>query len=393
MPPNGCVKPEPTAPTCPRNPILRSFHLHEQIQELPQWPQAMPAEGFVWLALQRHELQDQLAQVQSQLLALAGGTLVDLHISDLLNPQLPSQYGYTSWYDLLVFRRLATHTGPEPTPEDTPPLATGAAGAHGGAPTLPGLDTRPVGFAVFDRVLLSVHPEDCPLPEHFAQRLAQLGPQGGTATEGRGAVNRLPPSPADLMVRMVNHLVDGYLDLRRVLSRQSDQLQRELLDRRQPFHHWQSLLRARNVLHQLENISEDQRSAMQEWIDALADWPLPEEAHALREREVLRVRSRDVLEHIERVLSHVRRIESVSEGAVQMHFSLQGNRTNDIMRTLTALTAVFLPLNLITGIFGMNFDTLPLIHLPLGFWITCGLMVAVVVVLLWVFRRRRYLDD
>ena len=68
------------------------------------------------------------------------------------------------------------------------------------------------------------------------------------------------------------------------------------------------------------------------------------------------MRSRDVLEHIERVLSHVRRLESSAETAVQMHFSAQSNRTNDIMRTLTVLTAIFLPLNLVTGFFGMNFE-------------------------------------
>ena len=75
-----------------------------------------------------------------------------------------------------------------------------------------------------------------------------------------------------------------------------------------------------------------------------------------REREQLRVRSRDVLEHIERVLSHVRRLEASSETAVQMHFSEQSNRTNNIMRALTVLTAIFLPLNLVTGFFGMNFE-------------------------------------
>jgi magnesium transporter len=93
------------------------------------------------------------------------------------------------------------------------------------------------------------------------------------------------------------------------------------------------------------------------------------------------------------VLGHVRRLESSAEGAVQMHFSAQGSRTNDIMRTLTVLTAVFLPLNLITGIFGMNFDALPLIHARTGFWIAFGLMMAVLAGLLWWFRRQRYLGD
>ena len=56
-------------------------------------------------------------------------------------------------------------------------------------------------------------------------------------------------------------------------------------------------------------------------------------------------------EHIERVLSHVQRLETSAEGAVQLHFSALSNRTNSIMRTLTVLTAIFLPLNLIIGIF------------------------------------------
>ena len=105
------------------------------------------------------------------------------------------------------------------------------------------------------------------------------------------------------------------------------------------------------------------------------------------------MRSRDVLEHIERVLGHVRRLEQSAETAVQMHFSALGHRTNDIMRTLTVLTAIFMPLNLITGFFGMNFDALPLIHSATGIWVAVGLMAAVGVGLLVFFRRQRYLGS
>jgi Mg2+ and Co2+ transporter CorA len=74
-----------------------------------------------------------------------------------------------------------------------------------------------------------------------------------------------------------------------------------------------------------------------------------------------------------------------------MHFSDLGQRTNEIMRTLTVLTAVFLPLNLITGIFGMNFDALPLIHNTTGFWIALGLMLTLGGGLGAFFWRKRYL--
>jgi len=61
------------------------------------------------------------------------------------------------------------------------------------------------------------------------------------------------------------------------------------------------------------------------------------------------------------------------------------------MRTLTALTAIFLPLNLIAGIFGMNFELLPLTHQAAGFWWTVGSMGVIAIALGIVFWRKRYL--
>jgi Mg2+ and Co2+ transporter CorA len=294
-------------------------------------------------------------------------------VADLLNNQLPSHYDYTSWYDLLVFRRLAAGAGSAALFVDD---------AHGtmasAKKALESIDTSPVGFAVLDRVLITVHPTDCAVRDFFSQRLA-------------GAGARLPASPADLMLRMVNHMVDSYLDLRRLLTRQLGYLQQQLFDPKSQFSDWQMLLDSRNALHLLEDTCEDQRAAVQEWIDALDEWPETADAGARRDRELLRVRSRDVLEHVERVLSHVRRLEQSAETAVQMHFSALGHRTNDIMRTLTVLTAVFLPLNLITGFFGMNFESLPLIHSGLGFWVAFLLMLAVGGGLALFFWRKRYL--
>jgi Mg2+ and Co2+ transporter CorA len=84
-------------------------------------------------------------------------------------------------------------------------------------------------------------------------------------------------------------------------------------------------------------------------------------------------------------------MEQSAETAVQMHFSAQSHRTNDIMRTLTAVTAIFLPLNLITGFFGMNFEFMPVIHSPTGFWLTFSTMVLIVLVVLVLFVRHQYL--
>ena len=355
---------------------MRIFHIDgDRFTELPALPAAAPASGYLWVGIGRSAFEQTLPMVQAALEHWTGGQLVDLHVSDLLNAQLPSHFDYTSWYDMLVFRRLAA--GLAGSGQTTLGHLDGASR---------GIDTSPVGFVVFDQVLLTVHPSDCQVRDFFANRLEQQTSTGEPRTS-----TRMPTSPADLMLRMVNHIVDSYLDLRRLLTRQLDEWQQELFSPSGRFDGWKTMLNSRNQLHVLEDTCEDQRAAVTEWIDALDELPPAVEPGPQRERELLRVRSRDVLEHIERVLTHVRRLESSAEAAVQMHFSAQSNRTNDIMRTLTVLTAIFMPLNLVTGFFGMNFEGLPLIHSMRGFWVTFVLMLMLGVGMSWFFWRKRYL--
>ncbi len=370
---------------------MRVFHLAEQgIGESAVLPAMLPVRGFVWIALERREFEALQPEVQSCLQALCGSRLVDLHVSDLLNRQLPSHYDYTAQYDLLVFRRLAHGRPNEEEQADPAPAAR-----RRGPPVLRRIDTSPVGFALFDRLLLTVHPADCAVREGYAARLLAQAAQGKAeaAEPGRSAAVRfMPTSSADLMLRLVGYMVDGYLELRRELARQLDHWQAELLAPQTRFHNWGSLLQARQTLHQLDEICEDQRSAIQDWIEALNGWTAEPTPQGVQELDLLKVRSRDVLEHVERVVHHVHRLEQSAEVAVQMHFSAQGHRTNEIMRVLTVLTAIFLPLNLIAGIFGMNFDFIPLLHLQAGFWLAMAAMAAIALGLGFYFWRKRYLE-
>ena len=368
---------------------MRIFHIQSSsVTETPDLEAltqgGMPEQGHIWVACARSEFEMMQTTIQAMLQTLCGLQLVDLHISDLKNNQLPSHYDYTSQYDLLVFRRLAAGSTPTDLAHPGEPVAHEA--PRSGPPILRRIDTNPVGFAIFDRVLLTVHPTDCAIRDTYAAKLLHAA-----SVESRAAGVHLPTSPADLMLRIVNQMVDGYLALRRELTRQLDHWQAELIHPGTRFNNWGSLLDARLSLHQLDEICEDQRTCIQDWIEALKTWPDATTPTGQRERDLLQVRSRDVLEHIERVVHHVRRLEQSTETAVQMHFSVQGSRTNDIMRTLTVITAIFLPLNLITGFFGMNFDALPLIHRQTGLWWALGTMVIIACALGIFFWRKRYL--
>lgn len=375
----------------------------QHVQDALAMPRALPENGFVWVACSRTFFASEQNQIQQSLQNLTGHNLLDLHISDLLNAQLPSRFDLTSHYDVLVFRRLASAN--RDTEINEVSGLKKIKGKLSGPPALRRVDTNPIGFAVFDKVLLSVHPDDCAIREAYASRLMAASqdvqqteivktPQNAksdTSDDRSTGARGIPVSPADMMLRMVSQVVDVYLDLRRELTRQLDHWQAELINPDTRFNNWSALLEARLSLHHLDEICEDQRSAMQDWLESLNTWTPPTSNALIKEHEILKVRSRDVLEHIDRVVHHVRRLEQSIETAVQIHFNAQSNRTNETMRTLTSITAIFLPLNLIAAIFGMNFDVIPLLHNHTGFWWTLGSMALIAFTLAWLFWRKRYL--
>jgi Mg2+ and Co2+ transporter CorA len=367
---------------------MRVFQINTQsVTESSQLPTQLPDQGFIWMAFARREFEVQLQEIQGNLEHLCGTQMVDLHVLDVLNNQLPSHYDFTSDYNLMVFRRLAA--GQTESDLSRPGEILHRSREKGGPPVLHRIDTSPVAFVVFDRVVLTVHPTDCAIRDSYASRLLSSGALAANTQAGQQP-NRLPVSPPDLMLRVISQMVDGYLNLRRELTRQLDHWQSELINPKTRFNNWSALLDARLSLHHLDEICEDQRAAIQDWIDALDALVEPQADHP-RSFELLKVRSRDVLEHIERVVHHVRRLEQSAETAVQMHFNAQSNRTNEIMRTLTALTAIFLPLNLITGFFGMNFESFSLLHDEHGLWWTSLFMLILAVGLVVFFWRKRYL--
>jgi Mg2+ and Co2+ transporter CorA len=320
---------------------------------------------------------------------LTGVTVLDEHLSDAENATHPSYFDSTRDYEMIVFRGLAVRPGPGPDPEE--PIR---------------IRTRPTVFFLFPRCVVSVRPADSRQVPALRQRLL----------DAARFKQRLPSRPEELMLRILNGMVDRYLDLRQPVTDQLEYWQRELLDPRRPFRDWMSLLEARRQLRKLENLSEEQLDALQEWRDErldrhgghddpTRDWTdATDDAHtdvgagagepampALT--DALEVRVNDLVEHIERVRGHAQRLETSIESAVQLHFSATAHRTNQIMRTLTVLTATFMPLTLITGIFGMNFEVMPGVHSPAGFWWTMAAMAAIALGLVLFFRTRRYLEE
>jgi len=382
------------------------------------------AARFVWADFATDEVTSAPAEWRNRLVALTGAPILDLHLADATNPAHPSFFDTTHAYDMVIFRKLTFETSrqfaeaesaqagagePVPGSPATPgappmpaPRKAGRKYAPGFLPALARIDTQPVAFFVFDNVLVTVRPSPSRTIDQVRQRLIEsCGAQQSPTPRANGAASlmhgiRPPTRPEDLMLRLLNAMVDRYLDLRTPLTRQLDRWQRALLSARQSFSSWEGLLDARIQLRRLENLSEEQRDALQEFRDSLLDNRYSTEgdvdATAANRDEVLLVRLTDLMEHILRVLAHARRLEDSIESAVQIHFSAVAHRTNRTMRALTVITALFMPLTLITGIFGMNFARMPWLQEANGFWWSIGLMGAVVAVIGSIWALGRWLD-
>ena len=370
------------------------------VRFLDELPAEVPADGFVWAYLDRAELSRHQAALQAAAQRLGGSGLLDLHWLDLNSEQHPSNYDSTSVYDVVIFRRLATQLEVQQDAEREAAIvayhnqgySSRSRKLNAMPPAFARINSRAVGFAIFDRLLISLHPPGCHIPNTYVQRFVADARLSVDATSAR---SRLPASPADHALRMINTMVDGYLDLRKDLTTHLEQMQSELIKPDSQFADWGALMEARRQLHLLEDLCEGQRDAIQEWVDNLREQPLtnfsPDALVAQAQRDQLMARARDVGEHIDRVMHHARRLEQSAETVVQIHFSVQGHRTNDIMRTLTAVTAIFLPLNLVTGFFGMNFEHLPLIHSSGAMWAIFSIMTCLALAVIVIFLRKRYI--
>jgi magnesium transporter len=100
---------------------------------------------------------------------------------------------------------------------------------------------------------------------------------------------------------------------------------------------------------------------------------------------------RDVHDHLLRITDLSESYRDLVSSLFDIHFSVVANRNNDVMKTLTVLSSIILPLSLIAGIYGMNFENMPELKTAYGYFATLGLMAVVAIILLIYFWRRGWI--
>ncbi len=222
-----------------------------------------------------------------------------------------------------------------------------------------------------ENYLVTVHRDACPELNGVAMRLKQrAGPR---------------PDHVMLLYRVVDTLIDGYFPVLADLDDRIDALEDAILQRPtdqqlgQLFDMKRSLIALRKVV----TPQRDMFATLLSGTDALPGMTPDAERYF-----------RDLYDHLIRISDLVDSYRDLMSGVLDTHLSTVSNRLNVVMKQLTIIATIFLPLSFLTGFFGQNFAWMVtrITSLPVFLGAGIGLEVGVVVALVVAFRRRGWLS-
>lgn len=331
---------------------------------------------FKWADCVREDVVNHAEQWQKNIKGLTDLSINEFHIRDILNIDHPCAFDTMEDYDLLIFRKIIT-------PDDQISNSDVTGEIH---ESIFGLATTPISFIMSQHVLISIRETGNKAIDHYVERFEQILQR---SIDEQNKPRKLPSTPIDLTLRMLNSMIDAYLDLRTPLTRRVEHWQRELLQGRKRFNQWPQLFQENMAFQQVENLCEEQIETLQELRDELVEnYHHLMGEHAAESPDLLLVRMNDLGSHIERTQKHTSRLRAAIQSAIDLHFNAIANQTNENMRILAIITAVFAPLTLLTGVYGMNFEFIPGLKSPEGFWMMLAAMLLSTVLLLYYFYRQ-----
>ena len=126
-------------------------------------------------------------------------------------------------------------------------------------------------------------------------------------------------------------------------------------------------------------------------------WPLRElinnfervDSSIVQESTVVYIR--DVYDHTIQVIDTIESYRDIISGMLDIYLSSISNRMNEVMKVLTIFASIFIPLTFVAGIYGMNFENMPELKWQWGYFGLLGLMAVIVIVLIFYFKRKRWL--
>lgn len=230
------------------------------------------------------------------------------------------------------------------------------------------LNVEQVSIVLSKNSVLSFQEDDFPIYEPILHRLRNNAPR--LRKEG----------PDYLAYALIDTIVDHYF---KVMEKFGDEI--EILEEK--------------ILEDVDNSAPEQIHALRRKLIYFrkALWPLRdslntllrEESHLINEEN--KIYFRDVHDHLVQIIDGLENYRDMVLGMLDMYMSQVSNRMNEVMKVLTIIATIFIPLTFIAGIYGMNFEYMPELSLPWAYPTVWGIMIAATIGMVFYFKKKRWL--
>jgi magnesium transporter len=206
----------------------------------------------------------------------------------------------------------------------------------------------------------------------------EFDPAAGRLRRGKGRMRTLGPDY--LAYSLIDAVVDSYFGILEKLGEEIDGLEEELV-----------LDPKREVLQRIHVLKREMiyfRKSI---------WPLREIINCLERLETPLVKSttdvflRDLYDHSIQIIESVETYRDILSGMLETYLSSVSNRLNEVMKVLTIIATIFIPITFVVGVYGMNFHFMPEIGWKWGYPMVWVIILAMVGVMVAYFRRKKWL--
>ena len=298
--------------------------------------------GMLWIDVVGLADQDEIQSIAGQF------GLHPLAVEDIINnhqrPKVDAYDGY-----LFVVFRMVTVDGP--------------------------VEGEQVSLVVGDNYVLTFQerPGDCFEPVRSRLR------------HGKGRIRQLG---ADyLTYALIDAAIDGYFPVLESMGETIEQLEEEVVNEPEP-----------RLVEQVHNLKRDLLVLRR------AVWPLRELLSALMRDDSEQISNstrtylRDAYDHAIQLMDIVETFREIASGLLDVYLTSQGTRLNEVMKVLTIIATIFMPMSFITSLYGMNFDTSSPYNMPelawrFGYFMALGLMAAIGIGFIWWFWRKGWIGS
>ncbi|MFH0872788.1 MAG: magnesium/cobalt transporter CorA [bacterium] len=195
---------------------------------------------------------------------------------------------------------------------------------------------------------------------------------------GKGRIRKMG---ADyLAYSLIDSIIDRYFIILEKLGEKVEDLQDELI--------------ARPTSETLQALHELKREML---LLRKSVWPLREVINSLERgdspliKEPTRVYLRDVYDHTIQVIDTIETFRDMLSGMLDIYLSSISNKTNEVMKVLTIIATIFMPLTFLAGVYGMNFKFMPELERQWGYPVILLIMLVVGLAMVFYFKRKKWL--